>query len=109
MKTPPGGANPRCRTQPPLGRKNLPSKAHCKRSVLFEIDAIARKARDLVSAKKEEKKEEEVGCFGLTSRGSKKEPSPPVETLAIEEAPAVNVDAEKGNKLRSRRADLPGW
>ena len=76
---------------------------------MFEIDAIARKARDLVSAKTEEKKEEEVGCFGLTSRGSKKEPSPPVETFWQSKDLSVTVDAEKGNKLRSRRADLPAW
>ena len=62
------------------------------------FDAIAKKARDLVSTKKEEKKGE-VGCFGLTSKGSSKEQSaPPVETLAIEDAPAVIVDAEKGSK-----------
>ena len=62
------------------------------------FDAIAKKARDLVSTKKEEKKDE-VGCFGLTSKGSSKEQSaPPVETLAIEDAPAVIVDAEKGSK-----------
>ena len=37
--------------------------------------------------------------FGLTSKGSSKEqPAPPVETLAIEDAPAVIVDAEKGSK-----------
>ena len=53
----------------------------------------------MVSTKKEEKKREEVGCFrSFTSKGSKKEPPPPVETLAIEDAPGVIVDAEKGGK-----------
>ena len=63
------------------------------------FDAIAKKARDLVSTIKKEEKKDEVGCFGLTSKGSSKEQSaPPVETLAIEDAPAVIVDAEKGSK-----------
>ena len=56
------------------------------------FDAIAKKARGLVAAKKEEKKREETGCFGgIASKGSdsKKEPVPPAETLAIEDGPAV--------------------
>ena len=79
----------------PLAQRSAAGGASC-----LPFDAIAKKARDLVSTKKEEKKKEEVGCFeGLTSkRGSKKEPSPPVETLAIEDAPAVTVDAEKDGK-----------
>ena len=55
------------------------------------FDAIAKKARGLVVAKKEEKKGEETGCFGgITSKAT-----PPAETLAIKDAPAVIIDAEK--------------
>ena len=53
----------------------------------------------MVAAKKEEKKGEETGCFGgTTSKGSRKEPAPSAETLAIEDAPAVINDAEKSSK-----------
>ena len=55
------------------------------------FDAIAKKARGLVAAKKEEKKREESGCFsGIASKGSKKEPVLPAETLAIEDGPVVS-------------------
>ena len=68
-------------------------------SSCLPFDAIARKAKGLV---KKEAKGEESGCFsGITSRGSKKEPTPPApsaETLAIEDAPAVISDAEKSSK-----------
>ena len=68
-------------------------------SSCLPFDAIARKAKGLV---KKESKGEESGCFsGITSRGSKKEPTPPApsaETLAIEDAPAVISDAEKSSK-----------
>ena len=68
-------------------------------SSCLPFDAIARKAKGLV---KKEAKGEESGCFsGITSRGSKTEPTPPApsaETLAIEDAPAVISDAEKSSK-----------
>ena len=55
------------------------------------FDAIAKKARGLVAAKKEETKGEETGCFGRSTSKA----APPAETLAIKDAPAVTVDAEK--------------
>ena len=54
------------------------------------FDAIAKKARGLVAARKKEKKREESECFsGIASKGSKKEPVPLAETLAIEDGPVV--------------------
>ena len=76
--------SPSTQVRPSMGASCLP------------FDAIAKKARGLVAAKKEETKGEETGCFGgITSKGSKKEPTPPAETLAIKDAPAVIIDAEK--------------